>query len=731
MQIRISDAFDQEETTTRAGLLFEQLSRGIDLQDDVAGFERVGSMLAQLQSDGLLKDGTCYMRDGYLGFWESSKPLLVAMCMLELALRQGSMHTSGIDVDQLPRQLPSDERWVPLARKSSRNRSDLCCWRAYLSQMVDALHLRCQEQQAELQQPPADEEEEEYYASLSFAMKSGKGNGATTLATKDEIAARFEKLLKSHPYLDQANHLLNTFVLKYITYMDGGNLRRAENCINILETRISVERQRLQAAFSKFDIDNNKCLDVQEFKNFAVYVGFGKDVVEKLCLDNDTDSDGNISFEEFLAFIENGGGFEKMFRARRKHLGGSCSVEVGARVLAYFFDGEGHKSSVAWDARVLEIDDRQENALVLFNTSIDATDRPEEPKQQIPLSFINQDVDVMEALSEIGVMDDDKMYWAMMLPPSEIQVLKGLEGCQRHAIRHVRDLATKNHIENLPKLVEKAKESNIEWGDIGQALIWLRDLAPVISHVNLDRKIESKGTILGRCLMEDELFKNLFDVGTGGGCTSFGPRAGWETAIFGGSYDDTSFDDKPSKRPKYGVLDVCNDPRGVPAAWQYGDSYFILKNVRLRSTFASCDTCCVPDCAVLDQQAGVLNEYEIDELQEVVRVATAPEGSRNRIGNGQIISDYKEAQFHGLVRLDRDVQALVVNERHRTVFDPFNPNGSLTWCGQGEAGADSTENHFGEKEVEKLCAKHGWKLYWMSEEATRRINEVREVSQST
>ena len=43
-------------------------------------------------------------------------------------------------------------------------------------------------------------------------------------------------------------------------------------------------------------------------------------------------------------------------------------------------------------------------------------------------------------------------------------------------------------------------------------------------------------------------------------------------------------------RCKYGVLNAMNDHRGVVKCEQYGDSYLVLKDVRLRCTFSPEDS---------------------------------------------------------------------------------------------------------------------------------------------
>merc|ERR1719201_2045510 len=101
-----------------------------------------------------------------------------------------------------------------------------------------------------------------------------------------------------------------------------------------------------------------------------------------------------------------------------------------------------------------------------------------------------------------------------------------------------------------------------------------------------------------------------------------------------------------------------NDPRGVVPCYHYGDSYLVLKNVRLRCTFAPEDSggICGSQLAVLDQYAHVLLEYEDHELQEVARIASAPSGSVERLGDSLRLADHKEAHIHGDIDLKKHVQ---------------------------------------------------------------------------
>ncbi len=77
-----------------------------------------------------------------------------------------------------------------------------------------------------------------------------------------------------------------------------------------------------------------------------------------------------------------------------------------------------------------------------------------------------------------------------------------------------------------------------------RTLQWVRRDAPIIVHVNLDRVLEF--------LVKDSHYRNLFEVGTGGGSTDTTARACWEDRIFNNLYVSS----RPSERVKYGVLNI-------------------------------------------------------------------------------------------------------------------------------------------------------------------------------
>jgi hypothetical protein len=213
-------------------------------------------------------------------------------------------------------------------------------------------------------------------------------------------------------------------------------------------------------------------------------------------------------------------------------------------------------------------------------------------------------------------------------------------------------------------------------------LAWIREMAPIIVHVNLDKMLQ---------FMEgDTHYRNQFETGKSGGLLNLDVRKKWEKDLFGGCYDRA----EGGTRPKYGVQNVMNDHRGVVKCAQYGDSYLVLKDVRLRCTFSPEDSANLKadKLAVCDFYAHVLNEYSDEELRETLKVANSKDaallGDSDKVGKMK----YKEAQIHGSVAFGQHVERLVAHTRHR-----------------GKDGA----------RIEAVAKKHGWAFSWMDQEQRR------------
>ncbi|MER6351722.1 DUF3626 domain-containing protein [Streptomyces sp. NPDC001634] len=151
----------------------------------------------------------------------------------------------------------------------------------------------------------------------------------------------------------------------------------------------------------------------------------------------------------------------------------------------------------------------------------------------------------------------------------------------------------------------------------------------------------------GRPILEalaaDGTYHSQFVTGTSnGGLTAHpgGDRRRWESRIFGGAYDSAP----AYERPVYGALNFRGQVVG--AAPRFGSSHFRLTAEALeRATF------CYPDSAAEPAHFGVAAGMNLIELAEA--------------DDQDALNDYIEAQVHGPVVLERDMEALVLDASYR------------------------------------------------------------------
>ncbi|MGW7411087.1 DUF3626 domain-containing protein [Streptomyces sp. NPDC054863] len=144
-------------------------------------------------------------------------------------------------------------------------------------------------------------------------------------------------------------------------------------------------------------------------------------------------------------------------------------------------------------------------------------------------------------------------------------------------------------------------------------------------------------------LAEDGTYLPQFVTGTSnGGLTARpgGDRWRWESRIFGGAYDHAP----AQERPVYGALNFRQ--QAVGAAPRFGSAHLRLTGQSLaRATF------CYPDSFTEPSDFGVAARMSLIELAEA--------------DHQDALDDYIEAQVHGPVRLDHDVEALVLDPSFR------------------------------------------------------------------
>lgn len=157
-----------------------------------------------------------------------------------------------------------------------------------------------------------------------------------------------------------------------------------------------------------------------------------------------------------------------------------------------------------------------------------------------------------------------------------------------------------------------------------------------------DRSGDGQPPILA-ALAEQGVYRSQFVTGTSnGGLTAYpgGERWRWESRMFAGAYDTAH----AVERPVYGALNYRR--RSVGAAPRFGSAHFVLTaRAHARTTF------CYPDSNEEPTHFGVA------ERMGLVSLALAE--------NVDALDDHIEAQVHGEVRLDRDVEALVLDPSYR------------------------------------------------------------------
>jgi Protein of unknown function (DUF3626) len=144
-------------------------------------------------------------------------------------------------------------------------------------------------------------------------------------------------------------------------------------------------------------------------------------------------------------------------------------------------------------------------------------------------------------------------------------------------------------------------------------------------------------------LRRDGLYRSQFETGTSnGGLTAYpgGDRWSWESRMFGTAYDEA----RAAERPKYGSLNFRH--RTVGGSPRFGSSHLRLRPEALaRSSF------CYPDSVLEPVNFGVASAMSLIELAEA--------------DESDALDNYIEAHVHGRVRLDRDVEALVLDPSFR------------------------------------------------------------------
>jgi hypothetical protein len=196
-----------------------------------------------------------------------------------------------------------------------------------------------------------------------------------------------------------------------------------------------------------------------------------------------------------------------------------------------------------------------------------------------------------------------------------LEKLLNLAPCQRKAIEHITSKAKALHESQLQPLLERASQMGFEHEKVMAALVYFRNVCQIVIHVKADHLTDNSK------LMGDTHYRNQFETRTSGGCNDLQVRERWEHDLFNGSYDGC----KPVYRPKYGVANMVNDPRGIKKANQYGECFLELSPAaRRRCTFSGADSGGIQAdrLATCQYYAHVLmKDYDDAELSTLLLVA--------------------------------------------------------------------------------------------------------------
>lgn len=159
-------------------------------------------------------------------------------------------------------------------------------------------------------------------------------------------------------------------------------------------------------------------------------------------------------------------------------------------------------------------------------------------------------------------------------------------------------------------------------------------------------RVTRDGTPLLEQLRADGVYRSQFVTGTSNGGLAAHPggdRWRWESRILGGAYDGEAAE----ARPVYGALN--HRRRSVGGSPRFGSAH-----LRLRSEALDRATFCFPDSFYEPSTFGVA-----DAAHAVIAASLADGGPADPM------DDYVEAQVHGPVLLERDVEALVLDPCYR------------------------------------------------------------------
>ena len=278
-----------------------------------------------------------------------------------------------------------------------------------------------------------------------------------------------------------------------------------------------------------------------------------------------------------------------------------------------------------------------------------------------------------------------------MLAASQRQVIQYIEAYSKKLQKDAKQ--TINHVLAM---------SNISTEVFEQAVNNMKKNARIGIHFHPDRLTHNRISV-AESLYNEGVYKSQFETFISNGSVSAykgGERDLWETRMFGGAYQYKGISHK--ERPKYGALNIMLYSDG-PAP-RFGSCYFLLSpSISYRSTYTYMDSHLELKekgtyqefdlilAALLEDSFSreiVLGESDIRPPKLISFLANLYDTQSDLVKRkpSRNLDYYIEAQVHGDVSLEKDVDALVAD-------DSFQATEIGTMLAQ-------------------LCGKYSIRLYW-------------------
>jgi hypothetical protein len=264
-----------------------------------------------------------------------------------------------------------------------------------------------------------------------------------------------------------------------------------------------------------------------------------------------------------------------------------------------------------------------------------------------------------------------------------------LSAAQSAALRHAETLARDRETTALFSISGVFERAGYQLENYRAAMELIRQHARIVLHFHPDR-FGGKPTNVAESLLIEGVYRNQFETGLSSGSpTAFagGERDTWERTLFGGTYHAEGV--LASERPKYGSLELVRFPDG-PAP-RFGSCYFVLRGVAARTsiTFMGSEdphagdrvgTLAIPHAAMAPLLAEIENGgmatpswppfraptlgvpgITVSRFYGLVNMLRENRPNPSSGEPARVLDTGVEAQVHGPVILNRDVETLVAD----------------------------------------------------------------------